>query len=188
MTKAHSRSGMNEKARHHLKRAGYATGGMTGHSDAAEDKKLITRAINEHDAQLHGGKKTHLKLKTGGAVEGKKAGGRLDKLARGGSHKPKGKPHVTVNVMNQPHPLGSGAAGVPPVGIGMAPPGLTGGPRPPVVPPTGGGMPGLPGSPVPPGGMKTGGRLGGREAPKMEAGAASGEGRLEKEIAQKKRK
>jgi hypothetical protein len=35
-------------------------------SDLAQDKKMIKKAINQHDAQLHGGKKTTLKLRAGG--------------------------------------------------------------------------------------------------------------------------
>lgn len=70
-----------------------------GHMDAKEDKILadheIKKAIKEHDAQQHEGKKTHLKLKHGGEVEGhhgkhkrldratRKRGGRL--MSEGGS-------------------------------------------------------------------------------------------------------
>ena len=35
-------------------------------ADLAADKKLIKKAIGQHDAQLHGGKKTTLKLAAGG--------------------------------------------------------------------------------------------------------------------------
>ena len=169
-----TRHGMNEKARHHLRRSGYKVG---GHTDKAADVALIGKAFSEHDSQLHGGKKTHLKLRDGGAVEGLKTGGRLDKMARGG-HK-KGKPHVTVNVMN--HPQQPISPQIPPIPVGLP----AGGPRPtPAPPPMGaGGPPGGPplgGGPMGPGGMKSGGRLSGRAAPKMTAGAASGLGREEK--------
>lgn len=200
--KHHAQHSHNMRAKHLLSRTGYASGG-----DVAQDKAMISKAFKEHDAQLHDGKKTHLKLKTGGTVEGKASGGRLDKMARGG-HK-KHKAHVTVNVLNHP---GAGAMPPPPP---MPPPA-------PIMPP-GGPMPGGPmagpgGPPMSPGGMKSGGRmakkkamggmmgaptqgyskgplppapmtephlarggrLGGKPAPHMTGGAASGVGREEK--------
>ena len=39
---------------------------MAKHDDVAQDKKMIKKAIDQHDKQLHGGKKTTLKLKKGG--------------------------------------------------------------------------------------------------------------------------
>ena len=50
------------------------------HSDIAEDKKLVKKAVGMHDKQLHGGKKTSLKgLKKGGvtSLEMKKMGRNL---------------------------------------------------------------------------------------------------------------
>ena len=41
---------------------------MAKHDDIAEDKKMIKKAITQHDKQLHGGKKTTLKLKKGGVT------------------------------------------------------------------------------------------------------------------------
>ena len=35
-------------------------------ADIAADKKLVKKAIKQHDTQLHGGKKTTLTLKKGG--------------------------------------------------------------------------------------------------------------------------
>jgi len=53
------------------------------HMDVAEDKKLIKKAVNLHDDQLHEGAKTDLStLKKGGRC--KKAGGTVRKFATGG--------------------------------------------------------------------------------------------------------
>lgn len=53
------------------------------HSDIKEDKKLVKKAINIHDDQLHEGAKTDLsKLKKGGRC--KKTGGTVRKYAAGG--------------------------------------------------------------------------------------------------------
>jgi hypothetical protein len=37
-------------------------------ADIAADKKLVKKAIKQHDTQLHGGKKTTLSLKKGGPM------------------------------------------------------------------------------------------------------------------------
>ena len=52
-------------------------------ADVAADKKLIKKAINQHDAQLHGGKKTALKLRAGGKTNADmlKMGRNLAKIA-----------------------------------------------------------------------------------------------------------
>lgn len=53
------------------------------HSDIVEDKKLVKKAINLHDDQLHEGAKTDLStLKKGGRC--KKSGGTIRKYAAGG--------------------------------------------------------------------------------------------------------
>lgn len=152
---------------HHASKArvkhilGHAHGGKIKHSDAAEDRKMISSAIHKHEAKMHGHKSKH----------------RLDKFARGGGAK--GKHHTQVNIaVVAPHRGSpSPAAGAPPGG-GAAPP----------LPPAGG--PPLPpkGMPMPPPGagggmppMKRGGRVykrGGRIG--MTAGADSGVGRLQK--------
>jgi hypothetical protein len=49
--------------------------------DKSQDKKMIKSAIKQHDDQLHGGKKTSLKLNKGGKVC----------MARGGGIETKGK-------------------------------------------------------------------------------------------------
>lgn len=200
----HTKHSQHMRAKHLMARTGYASGG-----DVSQDKAMIRKAIDQHDDQLHGGKKTHLSLKTGGAVEGHKSGGRLDKLARGGAHhgKKKGKTHVTVNVLNHSGPTMPQKPMVPP--MPMPPP-----PDPAMAGPPGGGP--MPPPAMGPGGMKTGGRmakraaggsmgaptqgystkkipeppvekhlarggrLGGKPAPHMTGGAASGVGREEK--------
>ena len=58
-------------------------GGKVMHDDVKEDKKLIKKAVNLHDDQLHEGKKTDLStLKKGGRC--KKTGGTVRKFATGG--------------------------------------------------------------------------------------------------------
>ena len=64
------------------------TGKMGGemHSDVKEDKKVVKKAINMHDDQLHEGAKTDLsKLKKGGRC--KKDGGKVRKYNCGGNVK-----------------------------------------------------------------------------------------------------
>ena len=53
------------------------------HDDLAADKKMIKKAIGQHDAQLHGGKKTTLKLRAGGKTNSDmlKMGRNLAKIA-----------------------------------------------------------------------------------------------------------
>src|SRR6266700_6849192 len=104
---------------------GYASGGAV-HEDEAADRKLFTKLIQKDRK-----------------VEGKKAGGRLDR-AKGGRTKGK----TTVNIhLNQPNPSPPvpppmPVAGPPPMPPPMPPPGLP----PPGLPP--GGMAGRP--PIPP--------------------------------------
>lgn len=133
----------------------------------------VKRAITEHDKQLHGGAKTHLKFANGGAIPGAMSKPRKDRSSR---HK-NGK--TQVNVIVAPHP------GTPPMpampGGGMAPPMPPGGPMAsgpaPMRPPMPVGMPG-PGPSImpPPGAMPMRKRGGGV----YEGGAATGVGREEK--------
>jgi len=53
-----------------LREAGYASGG-----DVAQDRKMITKAIRQHETQEHGGKHSTLKLAKGGHVRKRADGG-----------------------------------------------------------------------------------------------------------------
>ena len=74
--------------------------------DLAQDKKMIKKAVNMHDAQLHGGKKTNLSgLKSGGRIASKgehsvqkqsKRGAEVVKMARGGGVEVRGKTKGTM--------------------------------------------------------------------------------------------
>lgn len=107
-----------------------------GSADETSDKAMIRKAFTEHDAQLHGGKKTRLKLASGGAAEGEQGHRRLDRGGRkGASH---------VNVIVAP---GAGGGQQPamaprpvPVPVPVRPP--MGGPTPGAMGP--GGPPGMP--------------------------------------------
>jgi len=143
-----------KKARHVLTRAGYKVG---GHLDAKQDKREIDseirKAFTEHDNQLHGGKKTRLRLKDGGCAEGGAPKSRADRKGRG-------KAHTTVNVVvagshprPQPVPVPVPAGGSAPQGA-MPPGAGPGGP----IPPGAGGPP--------PGGFKKGGRT---RSPKIDS-------------------
>jgi hypothetical protein len=136
---------------------GYATGGGV-HGDEAEDKALIKSTV----------KKGALKRASGGRIEGRAAGGRLD---RGGRKK---KGSTNVNVIVAPHPGGATTPPAPP-GIGAAAPAPMPVPPPrPPMPPPGGPMagPGMPpGGPPPMMPRARGGRVG-------KAGGAKG-GELE---------
>lgn len=175
-----TRHGSAEKARHLMRRTGYKAGGAI-----KEGATEVSPSISPAD-QAADNKSNHaLKTKTGGAVEGKASGGRLDKFNRGGKHHAKKKAHTTINIHTAPPPpaappmlppaaMAALAAGPKPPMPPMPPPGPMAGPPGPGLPPMG------PRPPMGPGGMKSGGRLGGKAAPAMDDGAGSGEGRLEK--------
>lgn len=143
-------------------------------ADERSDKTLIKKAFSEHDAQLHGGRKTRLKLAKGGRakgeeeIEGRDAGGRMDRPTKG-----KGGKGTKINILNMPGGgAGAGAAGARPVPVPVPsgrpamPPPMP--PRPATAPPPGmgaapppGGVPGMGPAPMPPGAMgmrKSGGR------------------------------
>jgi len=166
---------------HHI--LGRADGGV---SDKAEDTRMIKRAMGEHDAQLHPGKHTRIKLRDGGMADGGASARRLDRGGRSKGHKGS---HVIVNVSPgqepaRPMPVpvpAAGGAPMPPPRPPMAPPGM----MPPGVPPTGPGLGGMP--PGMPPMRADGGRLseageahGKKLAFKETAGARSGMGRLQK--------
>lgn len=195
MTDLHatSREKSQAQAERRVSRAGYAKGGRI-HSDVKEDekadKKLVERGVHQHERHDHKGEpETKLRLKRGGKVDGEDGAPRLDRRARGGSVKGKGR-GLNIIIHNQPmHPaekqqaqqqgmqqgmrvgaaLGArqaavrmGGGGGPPV----SPPGGAAGAGPgrlPIAGPGGGGPPGMPpmGAPPqrPPGMMAHGGRL-----------------------------
>ena len=51
----------------------FKEGGMT-HDDVKQDKAMIKSAIKQHDEQMHGGKKTTLKLSKGGSASARADG------------------------------------------------------------------------------------------------------------------
>lgn len=154
-TKAEDRS----RASSVLNSAGYASGGAA---------KMIKKAFDEHDSQLHGGKKTHLKFARGGGVDGGKG-------KRGAK--------VQINIHTGPKINAGGRPG--PAGIAPPNPAAAGGPPGGVMPP----RPMMPQAPmgvggpsnpmVRPGGMATGGAIKYGDGV-MEGGAASGVGRIDK--------
>ena len=165
-----------------------------GHADAVEDKKVvkteIKKAMGEHDAQLHPGKHTRLKLATGGGAMSKPHLG-----SPGGKKRSKAGNHVNVNII---HPGGGAAPPIP--GAGMVRPPVAPPPRPPMPAPAPAGpmgarppMMGAPGGMPPGGGMgmpmrAKGGRVAKAAGGLVNAGGKSGEGRLEKAHYEKKRK
>lgn len=117
------------RARELISRTGYGrTGGHfakggEAHPDKIEDEKLIKKAIDEHDSQLHGGKKTRLTFAQGGDTSMP----RMDQKARGGGNKKKahGKGETNVNIAVIPR--AGGPQGAPPM---AGPPAMP--PRPPM--------------------------------------------------------
>lgn len=169
-------------------------------SDATADKARIRRAFDEHDTQLHGGKKTRLELRDGGCAEGGRTAPRMDRPGRARGGKTGGKKaHTNVNVIvasggkDRPVPVPVPAAGGVPPRPPMPPPGAMGPGGPPMGGPPGMGGPGLPppgiGGPRPPmmpmradgGGVGDAAKPHGKDvAVQMKAGAAGGAGRIAK--------
>jgi hypothetical protein len=178
----HARADHRERAHKMIGRTGnkMARGGGA-HPDKKEDEALIREAMNEHDSQQHEGKKTRLKFKAGGAVEGEHAKHHLGRRARGGPTGKGGK-HVT-NVIVSPQGGGQGGGGMRPP---MAPPQAMAAPpprpaAPPPPPPQQGGMPPGGGAPPmgmrPPGAMKRGGGVKHKRARGGEADCDEEDGR-----------
>lgn len=79
------------------------------HEDIKEDKKLVKKAINLHDDQLHEGAKTDLTTlkkggrckKTGGTVRKYKCGGDVKKMAIGGLTDPATQAVVNADVLRR---------------------------------------------------------------------------------------
>ena len=142
-----------------IQNSGYGRPPMAGggHPDYAEDKKMIEKAFSEHDKQLHGGKKTRLKLAGGGVAEGELAPHRADRAARGGRQGKHKGTQVNVAVISPRGGAGGpGAMG----GPMMGPAGLP--PRPPIAPPMPAPPPPRPAVPPPgavPAGMPPGGGI-----------------------------
>jgi hypothetical protein len=177
-----------QSSKHHSEKLHRMSGGRA--NDEAQDKRMVERAISQHESHDHAGEpKTKLKLKTGGRAEGGPAKMRLDRPGRKKGGRTKGGGHTKVNVIIAPQGGGAPGAGAgpammppphPPVVLPPGPP--PGGPpvmppRPPMGPPVGAGAPmGMP--------HKAGGRVGRKDGGKVESiiddGAGSGEGRLEK--------
>lgn len=100
----------------------FREGGTTKHDDILEDKKLIKKAVDMHDKQLHGGKKTNLyKLKEGGMARMKskgehgvqkqsKRGAEVVKMAVGGLPS-QAAPQAAVGMANRPAMPAQGNAG-----------------------------------------------------------------------------
>ena len=92
-----------EGQRNHASKIRHFAGG----GDVAQDKTMIRKAFAEHDKQLHGGKKTRLKLRAGGHVEGKASKPRADRSGRKHAHRDMG---GTTPMPQAPQaPMGAGA-------------------------------------------------------------------------------
>ena len=65
--------GINKPKTDHGASALFKKGGVMK-DDMMQDKSMIKKAIGQHDAQQHGGKKTMLKLKNGGSASSRADG------------------------------------------------------------------------------------------------------------------
>jgi hypothetical protein len=152
-------------ARRMMAQAGYKSGGYIHHEvsdreDEASDRRMVAKAIEEHEKHDHpGSPRTRLRLADGGTAMGDAPMSRPDRSSRGSK---KGKAHTNINIVMAPQGDQKPPMPMPPPG---GPPPMP--PRPPMpppgAPPPGGMPPGLAGGPggMPPGGMpmrKSGGR------------------------------
>lgn len=162
-----------DRGKRMLHESGYAKGGEISENaeDTAIAKRVVRKAIRQHESAEHGGEHKALRLKRGGTVEGEAAESRPDRRARGGamSHhgKSKGKPAVNIKIAaggsGQPNPEGeqmaakAGLAKGVQLGAQMAAAKMGGGAPP--GPPPGPGPAGPPPGAPPPGMMNSGGRV-----------------------------
>jgi hypothetical protein len=65
--------GINKPKTDHGASALFKKGGVMK-DDMMQDKSMIKKAIGQHDEQMHGGKKTALKLKSGGSASSRADG------------------------------------------------------------------------------------------------------------------
>lgn len=174
---AHEHPGRHTAERQ-LREGGYhrrKDGNIYGDADARADARMVTKGIHQHDRQMHGGKLTKLRLKSGGRVHGEEPECRPDRRARGGeTGKKHGKVQINVNAAPQGDPqreamarqqgmqqgaqigaravaarlAGAGGGGPPPGGVPMRAP-MAGGPP---MAPAGAGAPPMQRPVVPPGG------------------------------------
>ena len=91
----------HSRAVHRLRRAGYkADGGRTvSATDDESDKRLLRKGIHQHDAQLHPGKHTKLKLRKGGKIDGPRAEHGAHRRARGGGIPKLGHKGGNINIV-----------------------------------------------------------------------------------------
>ena len=154
----------HESAEHRAHRM-LRDGGYKGGGEVKVAKRVVRKALREHENAEHGGKHEKLKLKAGGAVHGEQSEHRPDRRARGGETmaKPAGRKGApTINI----HVGGGGAGAAKGLALGarlgaakamQAMGGGQGAPMPAAAPP-GAPMPGMDaGAPMP--GQKRGGEV-----------------------------
>lgn len=164
------RAERHARAHQILKQAGYSAYKRGGHTDEAEDKKMMAGYVHKHEKHDHPGTKL-TKFKTGGAVHGKHAKAHAHKKGRGS--------HVTIvvgaNDAEKRDAMHKGAAlGAMMAARKMAGPPMGAGPGGPPMPPPGPGAvpPGPPGMPP----MKRGGAV------HLNGGSGGGRGRIGKAL------
>ena len=98
---------------------GAHVGGYKRGGDVDQDKKLIKKALRQHDKNMHGGKMEDIKLKKGGRTK-KQVGGGMDKKAipgdaptRGpdGGSQATGKPYQTIDELMEAKGIGKKRGG-----------------------------------------------------------------------------
>lgn len=175
----HGTDGKHKVKAHKMMRgAGYGVKRSMGGLSKAEKsepatKGQIVKAIDQHDDQLHHGKRTTVKLKSGGVAAEEKSAHRPDKKPRLASGGKSGRgAHTKINIMVAPGKSDSPAAPMSLPSPAMPAPQMP--PRPPIAP---GIAPPMMSPGMKPPNMKAGGRM---KPGHYEAGAGSGVGREEK--------